>query len=178
MLRGKQVGLRPLETQDVYLLFKWFNDQRVLEDLGAEHIYFCVSLEEEKLYLERMLKDTSSQWFIITNLEGGQAIGLIGLTNLDERNASAELRIIIGEVAEWGKRKGEDAIDLLFRYAFDVKNLHRIWLRVAAYNQRAMRLYLKCGFIEEGRSRHDHFHDGQWRDAYRMSILEPEWRKR
>lgn len=176
MIEGRQVGLRPLETQDVFPLLKWFNDQKVLEDLGAEHIYFCVSLEEEKLVVERMLRDLSSQWFMIVNLEDDKPIGIIGLANEDERNAAAELRIIVGEVDEWGKGKGEDAVRVLLRYAFDVRNLHRIWLRVADYNQRALRLYRKCGFVEEGRSRHDHFHKGQWRDAFRMSLLDSEWR--
>ena len=41
MLEGKSVGLRLLETDDAWLLYRWFNDQRVLEDLGAEHLYFA-----------------------------------------------------------------------------------------------------------------------------------------
>lgn len=176
MIEGEKVGLRPLETHDVYHLLKWFNDQRMLEDLGAEHIYFCVSLEEETLIVERMLRDLSSQWFIIVDLKGGEPIGIIGLANADDRNASAEMRIIIGEVDEWGKGKGEDALRTLLGYAFDSRNLHRVWLRVAVYNERALRLYRKCGFVEEGRSRHDHFHRGEWRDAYRMSMLDHEWR--
>ncbi len=176
MLRGERVGLRPLETQDVYSLVKWFNDQRVLEDLGADHISFSVSLEEEKVILERMLRDVRAQWFIIVKLEDLEAIGIIGLANIDERNASAEARIIIGEVKEWGKGLGEEALGMLLGFGFDSRGLHRIWLRVAVYNERARRLYEKCGFVEEGRFRHDHYHKGQWQDAYWMSILDSEWR--
>ncbi len=176
MLRGKRVGLRPLETQDVYSLLKWFNDQRVLEDLGAEHISFAVSLEEEKLILERMLRDVRAQWFVIVKLEDLEAIGIAGLANIDERGASAEMRMIIGEVKDWGKGLGEEALRVLLGFGFDSRNLHRIWLRVAEYNQRAIRLYKKCGFVEEGRFRHDHYHKGEWRDACWMSILDSEWR--
>jgi RimJ/RimL family protein N-acetyltransferase len=176
MLRGERVGLRPLETQDVYSLLKWFNDQRVLEDLGAEHISFCVSLEEEKVTLERMLRDLHAQWFIIVKLDDLEPIGITGLTNMDERNASAEMRLIIGEAKEWGKGLGEEALNLLLSFGFDSRGLHRIWLRVAEYNQRAIRLYKKCRFVEEGRSRHDHYHKGQWQDAHLMSILDTEWR--
>ena len=116
MLRGERVGLRPLETQDVFSLLKWFNDQRVLEDLGAEHIFFCVSLEEEKVMVERMLRDVHAQWFIIVKLEEQEPIGIIGLTNMDERNAAAEMRVVIGEVKEWGKGMGEEAVRLLLSY--------------------------------------------------------------
>jgi RimJ/RimL family protein N-acetyltransferase len=176
MLRGEKVGLRPLENQDVFSLFKWFNDQMVLEDLGAEHIFFCVSLEEEKMMVERMLRDVRSQWFTIFKLEDQEPVGIIGLVNQDERNAAAELRLVIGEVKDWGKGLGKEAVRLLLSFGFDSRGLHRIWLRVAEYNHRAIRLYRSCGFVEEGKSRHDHFHKGEWRDAYHMSMLDTEWR--
>jgi RimJ/RimL family protein N-acetyltransferase len=175
MIKGKQVGLRPMESQDVWLLYRWFNDQRVLENLGSDG-YFCVSMDEEKLTMEKMLQDHRAQHLIVLKREGDQPIGYIGLANIDDRNASAELRIIIGEVSEWDKELGEDAIEVLLDYAFKVRNLHRVWLRVAEYNSRGVACYLKCGFKEEGRSRHDHYHKGAWRDARMMSILDSEFR--
>jgi len=177
MIEGKQVGLRLMESQDVWLLYRWFNDQRVLEDLGSEHGFFCVSMEEEKAVVEKMLQDRRASYFIIMRKEGGEPIGLIGLANIDQRNASAELRIIVGEVNEWGKGLGKDAIKVLLNHAFQAKGFHRIWLRVAEYNGRALALYRSCGFTEEGRSRHDHYHKGAWRDAMLMSILDAEFRE-
>jgi RimJ/RimL family protein N-acetyltransferase len=176
MLEGRLVNLRLMESQDVWLLYRWFNDQRVLEDLGSGHGFFCVSMEEEKSNLERMLQDRRAMHFIIMKREGNQPIGLIGLVGIDDRNASTELRIIIGEVGEWDKGLGEDAIGVLLGHAFNAKNLHRVWLRVAEYNERALACYRKCGFREEGRSRHDHYHKGAWRDALLMSILSSEFR--
>ena len=175
---GDRIGLRPLETQDVYPLLKWFNDQRVLEDLGAEHIFFCVSLEEEQAIVERMLRDVHAHWFIVVKSKELEPIGVIGLVDMDERNASAEMRLVIGEVKEWGKGLGEEAVRLILDFAFNSRNMHRIWLRVAEYNRRAIRLYKRSGFVEEGRSRHDHYHKGKWQDALRMSILSSEWRSR
>ncbi len=177
MIEGKQVGLRLMESQDVWLLYRWFNDQRVLEDLGSEHGFFCVSMEEEKAAVEKMLQDRRATYFIIMKREGGEPIGLIGLVSIDQRNASAELRIIIGEVGEWGKGLGEDAIKVLLDHAINAKGLHRIWLRVAEYNARAVACYRKCGFKDEGRLRHDHYHKGAWRDALLMSILDSEFRE-
>jgi RimJ/RimL family protein N-acetyltransferase len=178
MIKGKQVGLRPIESQDVWLLYRWFNDQRVLEDLGSGHGYFCLSMEEEKAVVERMLHDDKAAHFIIMKLEGGDPIGLISLAGVDDRNASAELRIVIGEVSEWDKGLGEDAIGVLLNHAFNSKNLHRVWLRVAEYNGRAIASYRKCSFLDEGRSRHDHYHKGEWKDALLMSILDSEFRGR
>ncbi len=178
MIEGRQVGLRLMESQDVWLLYRWFNDQRVLEDLGSGHGYFCVSMEGEKSTVERMLNDRHALYFIIVKREGDRPIGLIGLASIDERNASAEMRVIVGEVNEWDKGLGKDAIDVLLDHAFNVRNMHRIWLRVAEYNARAIACYRKCGFKDEGRSRHDHYHKGSWRDALLMSLLDSEFRGR
>ena len=178
MIEGGQVGLRLMESEDVWLLYRWFNDQRVLENLGSGHGYFCVSMDEERLAVEKMLQDRRALHFIIVKREGGKPIGLIGLVGIDDRNASAEMRVTIGEVEEWDKGLGADAITVLLDHAFNARNLHRIWLRVTDYNARAIACYRKCGFREEGRSRHDHYHKGAWRDALQMSMLDSEFRGR
>ncbi len=175
MLEGKLVGLKPLEMVDAWLLHKWFNDQRVLEDLGADHLYFAVSLEEENAVVQHMVNDEDAVWFIVTELKKKEPIGIIGLAAIDKRSASAELRVVIGEPSFWDKGYGSDAIGIVLREAFVARNLHRVWLRVVAYNERAKSCYLKCGFVLEGTARHDHFHKGAWQDAHHMSILEHEY---
>ena len=176
MIEGRQVGLRLMESEDVWLLYRWFNDQRVLEDLGSDHGYFCTSMDEEKSAVEKMLQDRRATHFIIVKREGAKPIGYAGLVGFNDRSASAELRIVIGEVSEWDKGLGEDAIKVLLEHAFNAKNLHRVWLRTAEYNARAIACYRKCGFVEEGRMRHDHYHKAGWRDALLMSILSSEHR--
>ena len=42
---------------------------------------------------------------------------------------------------------------LLLDYAFRLRNLRRVWLEVHASNERAIRAYSSCGFVEEGRMR-------------------------
>lgn len=175
MLKGTRVGLRPLESRDSWLLHKWFNDQRVLEDLGAQHISFCVSMDREFHIVDEMLANKSKRYFLIQSLDGNRDIGLVGLDKIDQRNASAELKIVIGEVDCWGKGLGSDAIRVLLDHAFALMNLHRIYLRVADYNDRAIACYKACGFQPEGRLRHDHFHKGAYRDALIMSILREDF---
>ena len=49
-------------------------------------------------------------------------------------------------------------------------------LGVVDFNARARRVYEKCGFVEEGRLRDEHYRLGRWCDVIRMSILDHEWR--
>ena len=123
-----------------------------------------------------MLLDRRTLNFIIVRRDGNDPVGYIGLAGIDDRGASAELRIIVGEVGEWDKGLGEEAIRLMLEHAFNARNLLRIWLRVAEYNARAIACYRKCGFKDEGRARHDHYHKAAWRDALWMSILDSEFR--
>jgi len=46
---------------------------------------------------------------------------------------------------------------------------------VFAFNERAVRSYLKAGFVEEGRLRGAIARDGGWWDEIQMGILGDEW---
>lgn len=174
-MRGRTIGLRPLQSKDSWLLHKWFNDQRVLEDLGVHDTWFGVSMERQIQMVDERIASKRRRFFIINVLDGDRDIGLIGLDNVDERNASAELQVVIGEVDAWNRGYGREAIGVLLDHAFNSMNLHRVHLRVAAYNERAKSCYEACGFRTEGRLRHDHFHKGAYADALLMSILKDEF---
>ncbi len=176
MLAGKNIGLRPLQTEDVWLLYKWFNDRRVIEDLGAQRALFCVSMEEERKIVERRLSSPTDRDFIISDLENDKAIGWASLSRIDQRNAAAEVFIIIGETSEWGKGRGKEVTRMLVEHAFNVMNLHRIYLRVPEYNQRAIACFTACGFQKDGVLRDDHHHLGAYMSSHLMSALRSEGR--
>jgi RimJ/RimL family protein N-acetyltransferase len=53
--------------------------------------------------------------------------------------------------------------------------LHRVSVRVVAYNERAIQAYKKCGFRIEGREREAALVDGVWHDDVIMGVLESEY---
>ena len=63
------------------------------------------------------------------------------------------------------------ATRLVLQYGFEVVGLHRIDLRVLAYNERAIACYRRCGFVEEGRERDAALIDGEWHDDVIMAVL-------
>ncbi|HEX9680299.1 MAG TPA: GNAT family protein, partial [Anaerolineales bacterium] len=89
---------------------------------------------------------------------------------------SAELGIMLGEKTLWGRGYGTDTMRILVRHGFDTLNLNRIFLRVYESNLRAMRVYDRLGFREEGRLRQDHYVDGTYEDTVIMGLLCEEWR--
>ena len=104
----------------------------------------------------------------------GRYIGHVDLRpNDEERSGSYRLGIINSEY--WGKGYGTEVARLVLRYAFETLDLHRVSLRVAAYNLRARRCYEKCGFRVEGVERESFQVDGEWQDDVLMAILKEEW---
>jgi RimJ/RimL family protein N-acetyltransferase len=67
---------------------------------------------------------------------------------------------------------------LVLGHAFHDLKLHRISIRVLAYNTRAIRSYQKCGFLIEGREREAAFVNGRWHDDIIMGLLEHEFTAR
>jgi len=52
-----------------------------------------------------------------------------------------------------GQGLGTEVTRVVLDFAFGPLALHRVGLRVLAYNRRAIGCYEKCGFQEEGRER-------------------------
>jgi len=66
-------------------------------------------------------------------------------------------------------------LKLLLDYVFYEMNLHRVSLKVFSFNDRALRLYTKIGFQQEGSSRQSLFRDGEWHDIIHMGLLQNEY---
>jgi len=170
MIQGERVILRAIERQDLPNYVHWFNDPEVLAFFGR---YQPMSLAEEEKWYEAMLSDSS-----VRNLAvefEGRHVGGCGFGRIDGRNASAEVGLFIGLPELWDQGLGYDALRALLRFGFEQMNLHRIYLRVFAGNERAVHLYEKLGFQREGCWRDAEFRHGRYHDMLWMSVLREEW---
>jgi RimJ/RimL family protein N-acetyltransferase len=64
---------------------------------------------------------------------------------------------------------------VLLAYAFLELNLHRVSLRVFSLNEKAIHIYHKLGFVEEGVMRQSLYRNGQWHDIILMGLLKEEY---
>jgi diamine N-acetyltransferase len=171
MIRGEKTRLRAIEREDIPTFVRWFNDPEVRHYL---EMYLPMSKAEEEHWFEAYLKDNTSRIFGIET-EEGVLVGNIGVTDLDWKNRTATLGIVIAEKEYWGRGYGSDAINALLGFAFGEMNLHRIQLSVYDFNERAMRCYEKCGFRHEGRAREAHYQNGRYHDSLLMAVLRREF---
>lgn len=170
MLQGKRVVLRPIEPDDLPFYVAWFADPEVLAYFGP---YLPMNLAQEEDWYRGQNDDPTRLNFAV-DLEG-QHIGGGGLSSIDHRNQNAEVGLFIGEKSLWNQGLGQDVLTTLVAYGFDYLNLHRIYLRVFAENERGKRAYEKVGFRHEGRFRETEWRHGRWHDLFYLSILRREW---
>jgi RimJ/RimL family protein N-acetyltransferase len=173
MIPGKKVRLRAIREDDLKNMITWLNNPVVTRHLAAMRPW---SVVEEKAWIERAMRneDPTTISLVIESADN-EYLGAVGLVHIDTRNRSAEVGIVIARPDDWGKGYGTEAMVLMLRHAFEELNLHRVMLKVHAYNERAIASYLGVGFVEEGRQRESHFRHGSWHDTVVMGILQEEY---
>jgi RimJ/RimL family protein N-acetyltransferase len=178
-MEGKLVRIRAYETFDLDAVMAWVNDQEVTRNLGGGPLAFPVSRVQEEQFLEvaaRSGADATNKVFAIETIAERKYIGGIDLRGINWLDRQAEIGIVIGDKSYWSKGYGTDAMRVIMRIGFDQMALNKLWLKVLAFNQRALRCYEKCGFRREGVLREDRFVDGKYYDGIVMGILEREYR--
>ncbi len=173
MLLGQRVRLRPIGRDDLPLLRAWFADPVVMRHWGQP----APLVTEDRFAADlqgRFARFADAGYFMIQPHDA-PPIGRIEFERLDPQTASAEVMILIGDRAAWGRGYGTDAMVTLLRYLFHERNLHRVALTVIAWNRRAVRSYEKAGFVVEGTLRDDLYFEGRYHDQTVMSILRPEF---
>ena len=179
MLKSERIILRGVRRDDLPKLCAFANDLEV-EVHGGGDPPMPQSLERLQAEFDQGAAKggRDGTWFAIE--ADGKLIGQCGLHSFDTFRGTArncELGIAIGDKEYWGRGYGREAIRLLLDYAFRYWNLHRVWLRTNSDNLRAIRCYLACGFLEEGRQRENEWKDDHYVDTVLMGILRKKWEK-
>ena len=176
MLQGKRVLLRSIRHDDLAKLSEFNNDLAVeLAGGGDPPIPQALARLEAEYDQEVARGGRDGPRFAIE--ADGKLIGQCALFNVNATAQTCELGITIGDKEYWGRGYGRESINLLVEYAFRYHNYRKVWLQVHAGNERAMRAYRACGFVEEGRLRAHIWSDGRYDDLVVMGLLREEWQR-
>lgn len=131
-------------------------------------------------FLTRFLGTDASHaaLFMIDAESQGGTIGYINYRDVRPRVRSCELGVGIGERGLWGQGYGTRAIRLLLEYLFSTMDMHKVMVRVVAFNTAAIRTYETCGFRREGLLQHSFWLNNRWWDSLLMALFEDEWAAR
>ncbi|UMZ74511.1 GNAT family N-acetyltransferase [Natranaerofaba carboxydovora] len=147
-----KIYLRPPKACDVKHYVSWWNESfSNYLDLGS--VTGTPSKSAVSEFTRQVQDGYVPGWFTIMLWDeyiGDIRVGYIRYRNIDWKKKRVEIAIRLGR-KYWGKGIGKSAIGELLAHLFYEKGLEEAWLSVASFNQRAIRLYEKCGFTELNR---------------------------
>jgi RimJ/RimL family protein N-acetyltransferase len=169
-IEGQQVALGPLSRDLLPTYRRWFNDFATLTLIDRR--FQPRSAEWIETWYERQSKgDPSCQVFTVWQRDSWRPLGTAALQEIDLRNRTAEMGLLIGEPECRGRGFGTEATRLLLDLAFRVLGLQSVMLRVYEYNLAARRCYERAGFKEFGRRHQAQFMGGRFWDVIYMECL-------
>jgi len=171
-LEGDCVRLRPFRQSDVAERLALGRTAEIVRCFGGDPESLPPFGENEaRAWVERNLAHPIC-WAVEVE---GRLLGEARLDGLDRHDRRARLATGLYDIAQLGKGLGREVISLVLSHAFGTLKLHRVDLRVLEYNERAIRCYRACGFVEEGRERESARVGEAWYDDIIMGILAREY---
>ena len=174
LFQGERVQLTALTPEDAAVAVRWYEDGEFARLWDAATANPRTQSQISEWFTEAS-RDRNAFAFAIRFKEKRELIGYIDINGILWNCGVGGIAVAIGEAAHRGKGYGEEAMRLALKFAFHELNLHRIQITVFAYNDRAIRLYERLGFVREGTYREFLNRDGQRHDMYLYGLLRREW---
>lgn len=182
MLTGRTVGLREKRRADVEIFHAAFQTDPAHVSLTDVDPFVPTTLQHDLAVFERRQSeepDPKGAHFVVQRLDdpSGAAIGSIGLWGIDLHNRTSHIGMSLLPSAR-GQGFGRDALEVICRYAFELRDLARVSLETLDVNAAMRATAVACGFVEEGRLRSAAWYQGRRTDEVLYGLLADEWRAR
>lgn len=117
--------------------------------------------------------ERESKFFAVTDRITGELFGFICII-IEERDFRGELGYAYGK-KYWGKGIATEAAKAIIEYAFQIKNLHKVYARHFSTNPASGRVIQKCGMTYEGTQISHDFKSGKFEDVVSYGIINPTY---
>jgi ribosomal-protein-alanine N-acetyltransferase len=155
----------------------WLRDPEIVRTLNLpRYLEQPITDAEIDTYVEQITKSPNDLFFAIHHGAEDTFIGTIKAGKIDRYAGHADIGIMIGRKAFWGRGLATDAIATLCQYLFDDAGLRRLTAGSMATNPSMIHVFEKLGFRQEGVFREqdrvsengycDHIHLGCLRDEF------------
>lgn len=175
VIENSKIYLRKMEYADTENIIKWRNSDFVREHFIYQALF---TKESHERWIKTMVETGKVDQLIICVKDDSSMadmpIGSVYIRDIDLVHKKAEYGIFIGEENARGKGYGSMAASLMIEYCFKQLKLHKLFLRVFADNEQAIRSYEKAGFVKEAYLKDDVRIQGKYRDIVLMGILNTE----
>jgi RimJ/RimL family protein N-acetyltransferase len=166
-LEGEGFRLRRATAADVAFLARLAGDEEVEPFLAAVSARSPEELLEE---VRRSEEDPLHHGRFVLEVEGEQA-GALAFEVANRRSRIAYLHGIMLEPGRRGRGLAGSATRALVRHLVFDLGYHRVQLEVYGFNERALALFERAGFVREGVRRRAYRRHGDWADGVLFGIV-------
>lgn len=174
LMEGERIRVRPAQEGDYGILAEWWNEPEALIFLSPQMVVAGAQSVEEQFRGWSKNDTPSSLGYCIEDTTTSSLVGHVTLWGIHPVIRSATLGILLGP-NDVEKGMGTEAVALMLRIAFMELGLNKVELNVWEYNERAIHVYQKLGFILEGTQRAACFHAGRYWANHSMGMLRDEY---
>ncbi len=179
LFEGQDVRLGPIDYEkDPEIESKWTHDSDFMRmyDVEPARPMSVAMVKKQYEKLEKEIEEEKSMYyFTIRAKSDDRLIGKAIVQWVEWSNGNAHIKFGIGSAEDRRKGYASQAMRMLLRFAFAELNLFRLTADVPAYNEGAIALLKKFGFVEEVRRRQALERDGQRWDMLVFGLLKDDW---
>lgn len=174
LFRGNKLRLTALRDSDAESMRQWTEDS-VFANLASSNAAYPRTDKQIKERIESSQSGKNGYYFAMRPLDDERLLGLVSLGEIEWNNGVGWVGIEIGDTQNRGQGYGTEAMSLLLDYAFLELNFRKVQLSVFDYNQPAIAIYEKLGFVQEGTLREFGVRFNTTYDMLFYGILRREW---
>ncbi|MCC6300877.1 MAG: GNAT family N-acetyltransferase [Anaerolineales bacterium] len=179
LFEGKDVRFGPIDYEkDPAVESAWTHDSDFvrLYDIEPARPMSAAMVKKSYEKLEKSIEEDKNKYFFTIRLkEDDRLIGKVFMQGIEWTNGNCWVQLGIGAAEDRRKGYGAESLGMLLRFAFGELNLHRVSARVPEYNEAALALFKKFGFVEEVRRRQAMERDSRRWDMIVFGLLKAEW---
>lgn len=171
---GKRIFIQILSPHDVTEAYiAWMNDPDINQYLESR--FRIQTMESVRSFVEAMNNSPVDAMFGIFLNDSHQHIGNIKIGNIDTFHRRAEVGLVIGDRAVWGKGYAAEAISLATKYGFEELNLNKLTAGMYAENIGSFKAFIKCNWRHVGTLKEHCFSHGKYIDEFIVEICKNEY---
>jgi len=180
LFEGQDIRFGPIDHEkDPEIESKWTHDSEFMRlmEVNPARPMSAAMIKKQYEKLEKQVEEKKNlYYFTIRAKADDRLIGKAAVQWIEWTNGNGFLELGIGAAEERRKGYGTQALRLLLRFAFAELNLFRVSAIVPEYNEGAIALLKKFGFVQEVCRRQSLERDGRRWDLLIFGLLNDEWR--
>lgn len=166
--------MREHNASDVKSYFDILSDNITVRYYGKLPLTKISEAQEDIVLFQKKYEQGSLIKWAVEESTSEKYIGCVGAFGFNDPHFRVTISCIFNS-QYWHKGYAKEALLFVLEYLFKEKKINRVQVYVDPINQRAVNLFMRLGFLNEGILRDYEYEYGEPVNLMIMSILKKEW---